>query len=272
MRRQLRTFRNWLASPHRLAALKLRLRRGLGVTLPLRLPGSRLVFTAESFVELSRSQSIAENWTAEWARRLPKGSVLWDVGANIGVFALLAAENANVAKVVAIEPAFLNYAAILRNVLANRLSGKVIALAVGLGERTEQRQFSLQNLQPGGSMHAFGDIYAFRDRSVDPAATYGALCYRLDDLVAVPGLPFPTHVKIDIDGNEGAVLRGGAATFADRRLRGLQIEVMDDDPSLPRRKEAIAFLEPLGWRLSDTILHKSDAPIIADLQFTRPPA
>ena len=108
-----------------------------------------------------------------------------------------------------------------------------------------------------------------RTASVEPAASYGCLCYRLDDLVAMPGLRFPTHVKIDIDGNEGAVLRGGDKTFADPRLRGLQIEVMDSDPALPRRQEVIAFLAERGWRLSDTILHKSDDPIVADLQFTR---
>ncbi len=270
MRQLLRTFQTWLASRNRLAALKLRVRRSLAVAKPLRLEGSRLRFTAESFLELSRSQAIAEGWTAHWVRNLPKGSVLWDVGANIGVFSLLAAENPNVDAVVAIEPAYFNYAAILRNTLLNRLSGKVTALAIGLGEQTGGQTFKLQNLQPGGSMHAFGDIYAFRDRSVDPAATYRCLCYRLDDLVAIPGLPFPTHVKIDIDGNEGSVLRGGDKTLADPRLRGLQIEVMDDDASLPRRQEVVAFLETRGWRLGDTILHKSDDPIIADLQFTRP--
>lgn len=265
----LRTIRNWLASPGRLAALKLRARRGLAVTRPLQVEGSRLVFTAESFLELSRSQEIAEGWTAHWVRNLPRGSVLWDVGANIGVFSLLAAENPNVEAVVAIEPAYFNYAAILRNAILNKLTGKVVALPIGLGEETGERQFKLQNLKPGGSMHAFGDIYAFRDRSVDPAATYGCLCYRLDDLVAMPGLRFPTHIKIDIDGNEGSVLRGGDKTFADPRLHGLQIEVMDSDPALPRRQEVVAFLAQRGWKLGDTILHKSDDPIIADLQFTR---
>ncbi len=269
MRQLARTATNWLRSPDRLAALALRIRRMLAVERPLRVAGSRLVLGVETGAELHRARAIAETWTADWVRSLPKGAVLWDVGANIGVFALLAAESPDVARVVAIEPAFLNFQALVRNILRNGLAEKVIALPVGLGEATGALAFHLQNLRAGDSMHSFGAIFPLRDRSTAPAATMSCLCYRLDDLVRIEGLPFPTHLKIDIDGIEDSVLRGGRSVLADPRLRGIQIEVMDLAADLPRRRTVVALLEGIGWRLTQTILHASAAPIIADLRFER---
>lgn len=270
MRQQARVAGNWLASKNRMAVLALRIRRALNVEKPLQVAGSKLRFTADSWLELERSQNVSESWTADWVRSLPPDSVLWDVGANIGIFALLAAENPNVAKVVATEPAYSNYASMVRNAILNRMTDKVIALPIGLGEETGALPFNLQNLKSGGSMHAFGSIFAFRDRAVDPVASYACLCYRLDDLVAMPGLPYPTHIKIDIDGHETAVLRGGDTVLRDPRVKGLQVEVMDTEPDLPRQAELIGYLRERGWALKKTIAHATSSPTIVDLRFERP--
>lgn len=259
----------WFRSPDKLALLKLRARKLLRVEKPLPVSGSRLVFAADSGLELNRARRIAEPWTAEWMQRLPEGAVLWDVGANVGIFALLAAENPKVRHVVAIEPSAQNFARLVRNAIRNGLSARLTPLAVGLGDRTARRDFSLQNLDEGGALHGFGALHAFRGRSTVPAATYGALCFRLDDLVRLDGLPFPTHLKIDIDGGEAEVIAGADETLSDPRLAGIQVEVMDDDPALPRRHTLAAAIESHGWRLAETIEHPSPAPRIADLRFIR---
>ena len=268
--RPFRTAFNWLRSEDRLAVLAIRIRRLLAVEKRLKLPGTKLVFGAESWTELRRARHVTETWTAEWVRKLPDGAVLWDVGANIGIFALLAAESGAVAHVVAIEPAFANYASLVRNTLHNGLTAKVTPLPIGLGEATGLLPFNLQNMKAGGSMHAFGEIFPFKDRSSVPAATHGCLSYRLDDLVKVEGIPFPTHIKVDVDGGEAAILHGGRDVLADRRVRGLQIEVMDTSADLHRRHEIVDFLWELGWQIDRAIPHPSTMPIIADLRFVRP--
>src|ERR671932_123659 len=60
---------------------------------------------------LSRLRPVAkEPWTVRWLERsLRDGDVLYDVGANVGAYSLIAA--ALGAQVVAIEPAYANYAA-----------------------------------------------------------------------------------------------------------------------------------------------------------------
>ena len=47
----------------------------------------------------------------------------------------------------------------------------------------------------------------------------------LDGLVYDDGLPCPTHIKIDVDGLEPAIVQGATRLLADRRLRSVLVEL-----------------------------------------------
>jgi hypothetical protein len=70
------------------------------------------------------------------------------------------------------------------------------------------------------------------------------LTYRLDDVVAQFGLPPPTHIKLDVDGAEAAVLAGSPAMLAES-TRTLMVEVAPDDLELTR------ILRDLGFSLRE---------------------
>lgn len=57
---------------------------------------------------------------------------------------------------------------------------------------------------------------------------------------------FPSHIKIDVDGNELAILRGASTTLHDSRLKSLLIEL---DESNAEYKECIGQLESAGLDL-----------------------
>ena len=44
-------------------------------------------------------------------------------------------------------------------------------------------------------------------------------------MIAQLHLPFPTHLKIDVDGQEPQVLVGATSVLADSRLKGLMLEI-----------------------------------------------
>jgi hypothetical protein len=117
-------------------------------------------------------------------------------------------------------------------------------------------------------LHAFGAITQVKERSTVPVASCACMCYRVDDLVALAGVPFPTHVKIDVDGYELAVLEGSRSVLGDPRLRGLQVEVMEFETGGKRRDEVVAMLRTAGYTLDRVIPHRSD--MVLDLQFSRP--
>ena len=49
--------------------------------------------------------------------------------------------------------------------------------------------------------------------------------YRIDDLVQQLNMPFPNHIKIDVDGIECLILSGGVKTLSDIRVKSLIVEV-----------------------------------------------
>jgi FkbM family methyltransferase len=168
----------------------------------------------------SRLHPVAkEPWTVQWLERnLRAGDVLYDVGANIGDYALIACAIEPASHVVALEPAFANYDALCRNVLLNRMTDAITPLPLGLGEATRLASLACEMTDAGAATHALdgGGKAAYRQPT---------LVYSLDDLVESFGLPAPTLVKIDVDGSERAVLEGAAATLSRPEARSVIVEV-----------------------------------------------
>jgi FkbM family methyltransferase len=256
-----------------LQAVQNRVRRfAIGaLTAPRRLEiaGSTLAFHVHSAIESHRISNVQETWTIEWMRAVPPGSVVYDVGANIGIDSLIAAERRDRAvRVVAIEPFPANFASLVKNIVLNGLEDRVIALPLGLGRATGLARYNWANAQPGGALHSFGDIVRPRTgERVAPLAHHDCLCYRLDDLVRLPDLPFPTHVKIDVDGSELDVLAGAEDVLRDARCRALQVEVVDADDARTRSRQVIGILQAAGF--SQTAEYRHNFPRVRDLQFAR---
>jgi FkbM family methyltransferase len=242
------------------------------LTAPRRvgIDGSSLRFHVHSWTEEYRIRNVHETWTIAWMRKLPQGSVVYDVGANIGVGSLIAAEDvARAVKVVAIEPFPVNFASLVKNVVLNGLQDRVTALPVGLGRTSGLFAFNWSGSRPGAALHSFGQIVRPRTSEVAaPVAHHHCMCYRLDDLVRFPGMPFPTHLKIDVDGGELDVLAGAEEVLRDSRCRGLQIEVIDtDDDKRERSRGVVELLGGFGYSLAGEFPHAF--PRVRDLQFAR---
>lgn len=136
------------------------------------------------------------------SRLVKRGSVVFDVGAHVGFFSLLAARLAgSEGHVVAFEPLPCNADQLQRHVTYNQLSN-VRLLRVAVGERSGTAAFAAHEESSMGSL-------ADNGRPVDIVA--------IDDLVAAGEIPLPDVVKVDVEGAELRVLHGGAATFARRR-------------------------------------------------------
>jgi FkbM family methyltransferase len=243
--------------------------RALTAPRRLRVPGSTLAFHVHSATESHRISDVQETWTIEWMRAAPPGSVVYDVGANIGVDSLVAAEGHDRAvRVVAIEPFPANFASLVKNIVLNGLQERVIPLPLGLGRTTGLVRYNWASSQPGAALHSFGDIVKPRTGEIiTPLAHHQCICYRLDDLVKLPDLPFPTHMKIDVDGSELDVLAGAEDVLRDQRCRTLQVEVVDADDDRARSQSVIRLLDAAGFSLIAEYGHKF--PRVRDLQFAR---
>lgn len=147
--------------------------------------------------EVTVQQAIVEH--------LEAGAVFYDVGANVGFFALLGARAVGPGGAVhAFEPVPRLAAAAQRNVARNGVAVEVHQIAVG-GSDGEAALALARH--PGGA--ALASAGAPPDRVGELQVTVRSI----DSLVR-DGLPLPTLVKIDVEGAELEVLEGMAGTVA----------------------------------------------------------
>ncbi len=122
-----------------------------------------------------------------------------DIGANQGLFALIAARNPHIRQVVAIEPVPRTHSLLRLNTLANGVAGKIELVPAALSDRagvaqiaTKAHHSGVASLarRPGGGMGASETI-----RLITHA--------ELDELL--PG-DLPIIVKVDVEGHEPTVI------------------------------------------------------------------
>lgn len=141
--------------------------------------------------------------TYAWVRSMNEGDVLFDVGANIGQYTLLAAKRG--VTVHAFEPEAQNFALLVRNIAVNKLPN-VIAWPVALSDHLSMEVMHLSCMFAGGSCHSYGDSINFRGEKHTFPYKQGSVSTTLDHFIARYGIP--THIKIDVDGFEHLVLKG----------------------------------------------------------------
>ena len=162
--------------------------------------------------------------TIEWIDGFAPGDVFWDIGANIGVYALYAAIDRKVS-VLAFEPSAANYFLLNRNIELNRLDAQVRAFCLAFTDRSSADALNMVSTGLGGALSSFGaPIGPFGER-FEPRFKQGMVGFSVDDFVARFNPPFPNHLKIDVDGIEDRVVAGARATLAGARLKSVSIEL-----------------------------------------------
>lgn len=143
-------------------------------------------------------------------RNVAPGMTVYDIGANLGFFTLVAARLAGPAgRVIAFEPVpesaeFARETARLNGLRQIRVDGRAVS------DRTGRARF-LQTAEASWSHLA--DRGPHRDTQI----TRDVWTVALDDAVGAGELPPPDVVKVDVEGSELAVIRGMSRILERRR-------------------------------------------------------
>ena len=143
-------------------------------------------------------------WLAE---NLKAGQTFYDIGANIGFFTLLGARLVGErGAVVAFEPLPENISQLERNVALNGLTTVMVVPAAVADSETNEATFWL-----GADADARDTGRLAGERP--EGGTIRVPVTTLDSALVGYALPHPSMVKIDVEGEEVAVLRGGLETI-----------------------------------------------------------
>jgi FkbM family methyltransferase len=156
--------------------------------------------------------------TIAWLDRMSADDVLWDIGANVGVYTLYAAVRHG-CRVLAIEPGAANYYLLNKNIEINRLSGRVTALCAAAAGKAGFGFLNLPNTAPGEAFTSYDD-----KRGGDGGFQQGMIGITLDELSGQGSFPPPTFIKIDVDGIEHDIVRGARSLLQSGQVRSVLIE------------------------------------------------
>ena len=158
------------------------------------------------------------------------GGVVFDVGANVGFYTLLASVlTGRSGRVVAFEPVVSNLNYLRRHLALNNISN-VTVVEGAVSDRAGTAPFVFG---PNASMGHFSSDGPIRVKTV-----------RLDELVSTGVLPRPGYLKIDVEGAEMLVLLGARSLLAEfHPLLFLSTDVGD------LHRQCCCFLTSLGYDL-----------------------
>ena len=163
--------------------------------------------------------------TLAWIDTFENSSVFWDVGANIGLYSIYAAEKKS-CKVVAIEPSIFNLEILAKNVALNNAERLVTIFPIALTNQNSQGLFSMSSDEVGGALSTFGKDYGYDGKKLDFKFQFQGIGMRMDNAVDLWGLDQPDYVKVDVDGIEHLVLEGFGEKL--KKVKSLLIEVNKD--------------------------------------------
>lgn len=190
-----------------------------------------------------------EPWTVNWIETYVRpGDVLFDVGANVGAYSLLAAKlTKGSAKIYAFEPAFFNYPALCTNVLINNCQDSILSFPFALSKNTHLDYFNYADLRSGSALHTLGEQIDYRGDNFDAIYRQPVIAYSIDELVHLFSIPMPNHIKIDVDGTEMDVLLGAEKTLENPSVVSIMMEICE---KRVMSSTILSFLKPKRWSLS----------------------
>ena len=150
--------------------------------------------------------------TIDWIDNISKLDILFDVGANIGIYTMCA--GAKGIETYAFEPHAGNYNILCQNISANPFP--CVAYCLALSDKSAFDNISIKNYHPGVADNVVSHIGQL---------SHGVITHDLDPLLDVKSIAQPHHIKIDIDGHEYKFFKGAKKTIA--KCKSILIELED---------------------------------------------
>jgi FkbM family methyltransferase len=183
--------------------------RSEGVVFQLREPRLRLWCTPEDVRHVAIANLNFRNYESEEMHavfRLAKAcDIIFDIGANVGLYSIALSQRFPHAKIIAFEPLAPTFKELERNLALNGITN-VEALNLGLSDRASEIPFYFDRTVTAASSAApLGPEFA------EPQ-TLTCAVETLDSFVERTGIR-PEFIKCDVEGGELAVFRGAKNTL-----------------------------------------------------------
>jgi len=222
------------------------LEAGMGINVLVRHGGVDMVFASPNTLTQYRSTSFSskEPDTLTWLETIPEDAVLWDIGANVGLYSIYAARKVN-ACVFAFEPSVFNLEILARNIFLNGMQGRITIVPVALSDLLGPSFFRMSSTAWGGALSTFCQDFDQHGGKLNSIFEYQTMGMTMDEAMRLLNIPAPRFIKIDVDGIEHFILRGGAEALIG--VESVMVEI--DDGFTEQAEETARHLRNAGLTL-----------------------
>lgn len=210
-----------------------------GLSLTFSTPNALNQYRAETF-------SSKEPETLEWIDSIPKGAVIWDIGANVGLYSCYAAKQRG-CRVFAFEPSVFNLELLARNIFLNELTGQITIVPLPLSDTLAFSNLNMTSMDWGGALSTFGQEYGHDGKTMDKVFVFPTIGLSMVDAAEFLKIPQPDFIKMDVDGIEHLILKGGVAVLS--KVKGVLIEI--NDQFAAQANDSSAYLQQAGFTLKE---------------------
>src|SRR5688572_16912126 len=119
-------------------------------------PASLRLYATNDFERKYRARACdREPWTVAWLdSHVQPGDVVFDIGANVGPFSLIAAVRVGAnGRVYAFEPAYASFARLCDNIVLNEFDDRIVPIPMPLAAATGLVSFTYRSVHAGQSRH-----------------------------------------------------------------------------------------------------------------------
>jgi FkbM family methyltransferase len=187
---------------------------------------------------------------------LRPGSVVYDVGANIGLYTRFCVNRFAARKVIAFEPMGENRSQLAQNIELGKITEETTVLPYAIGNLDGEVELQIDDLSSGSAtldVVTRGEAAPGRKQYGFPPKKASVMCRRLDSLIPELDLPVPDLIKVDIEGAE-ALFVEGASTLLQRLSPKLLIELHGASFA----KQVYELLSQLGYYCAGRVSEKFD--------------
>ena len=164
--------------------------------------------------------------TLNWINTFDTNKIFWDVGANIGLYSCYAAKIKD-SKVYAFEPSIFNLELLGKNIYENNETSKITIVPIPLNDKILESTLNYQkNTELGGALSTFGKKFTHDGSKFKDIFKFSTVGMTMDDVSKSFGISEPDYLKIDVDGIEYLILKGGEVML--KNVKSIMVEVNEN--------------------------------------------
>jgi len=191
--------------------------------------------------------------TVGWLKKYFKNdSVLYDVGANVGAYSLVAAKMNNSGSIYSFEPGYASFSSLIANININKLTDRIMPISMAVSNNNSLDYFNYVTNESGCASNSFGESIDYLGNYFVPQHKQMIPSMMLDHIIDF--IDSPTMIKIDVDGIEDKIVEGATKTLTEGRVETVLVELVDGEDD--RAKSVLQNMEIYGYEIQSVHPYK----------------